>query len=252
MTKFSQILTKNHISQKNTTNYKNVKICRIFHFLTPNSSFFNTFALIFCLILPLFNISCSSTKINHAKTSPVYITNSKSINLLQTSEFTQNETKIDVMQLISGTFSNQNFEFLANLQINKNEIAFSLLSHMGTDLGNLYYNNETIYFNSDYFPKNLKAEYIIADIQNAYYPFEPLQQNYKKSSLQFTEEIFFDNNDSDKNQHRQSEQNIVKIRKIYDKNKLIETISTYNDIIQIENNLRGYKYILQTLEENYD
>lgn len=239
---------KKNISQ----NFKKLHFWQIFANFFLKNDVFCVFSVIFSVFLTFFLISCSSAKIgiekNKEKLSPVYITNAKKINLLKNNEFSENREnveKIDVMQLISGNFSNQNFEFLANLIINDEEISFSLLSPMGTDLGNFSYRDNFVNFYSDFFPKKMKAEYIIADIQNAYFPFENLKQNFEKAGLTFTQEIqvISDKNDS------QNSKNKVIIRRIYDKNQLIETISVFNDIITIENNLRNYKYVLQTLEE---
>lgn len=223
--------------------------------------FFANFSLkkaIFCVFLAFFSLfsaffanSCSSSKIgiekNQTKLSPIFVTNSKKINLLENGEFSENQEKIDVVQLISGNFSDKNFEFLANLIIDNKEISLSLLSPMGADLGKVSYRDNFVNFDSGFFPKNIKAEYIIADIQNAYFPFEKLKQNFEKSGLTFSQEI---QNVSPQDDSKNRENKTI-IRKIYDKNQLIETISVFNDIIIIENNLRNYKYILQTLDENF-
>lgn len=244
-----------HLNNKRKStkhNFKKRHFLQIFANFFLKNDVFCVFSVIFSVFLAFFSISCSSAKIgiekSKEKVSPVYITNTKKINLLKNNEFSENREifeEIDIMQLISGNFSNQNFEFLANLIINNEEISFSLLSPMGTDLGNFSYRDNSVNFYSDFFPKKIKAEYIIADIQNAYFPFENLKQNFEKAGLTFTQEIqvISDKNDS------QNSKNKVIIRRIYDKNQLIETISVFNDIITIENNLRNYKYVLQTLEE---
>lgn len=222
---------------------------------TQNSQFF-------CLFLAFSVISCSSSKIqqisqkneNSSVLPQVYITNSKKIKLLKNSEFQGNFDKI---QMISGNFGTQNFEFLGNLQIDSNSLSLTILSPMGTDLGAIYFDEKGIVLDSAYFPQNLKAEYIICDIQSAYFPAESLRENFRKAGLSFTEEIMnlSKNEENVKTDDKtpQNSKNFIEknqiIRKIYDKNKIIEEIVISQNEIRISNKLRNYEYILINLEE---
>ena len=227
--------------------------------------FFNKFSVIFCLFLMIFAfsvISCSSSKIqqisqkneNSSVLPQVYITNSKKIKLLKNSEFQGNFDKI---QMISGNFGTQNFEFLGNLQIDSNSLSLTILSPMGTDLGAIYFDEKGIVLDSAYFPQNLKAEYIICDIQSAYFPAESLRENFKEAGLSFTEEIMNlsknEENVKTDDEIPQNSKNLIEknqiIRKIYDKNKIIEEIVISQNEIRISNKLRNYEYILINLEE---
>ena len=220
---------------------------------------------VFCLFLIVFAFSlnsCSSSKIqqiskeneNSSVLPQVYITNSKKIKLLKNSEFQGN---FDRIQSILGNFGTQTFEFLGNLQIDSNSLRLTILSPMGTDLGAISFDEKGVVLDSAYFPKNLKAEYIICDIQNAYFPAESLYENYIKAGLSFTEEI----KNSSENEKKlpndgeilENSQNLIEkkqiIRKIYDKNKIIEEIVISQNEIKISNKLRNYEYILINLEE---
>ena len=227
--------------------------------------FFNKFSVIFCLFLMIFAfsvISCSSSKIqqisqkneNSSVLPQVYITNRKKIKLLKNSEFQGNFDKI---QMISGNFGSQNFEFLGNLQIDSNSLSLTILSPMGTDLGAIYFDEKGIVLDSAYFPQNLKAEYIICDIQSAYFPAESLRENFKEAGLSFTEEIMNlsknEENVKTDDEIPQNSKNLIEknqiIRKIYDKNKIIEEIVISQNEIRISNKLRNYEYILINLEE---
>lgn len=227
--------------------------------------FFNKFSVIFCLFLMIFafsSISCSSSKIqqisqkneNSSVLPQVYITNSKKIKLLKNSEFQGNFDKI---QMISGNFGTQTFEFLGNLQIDSNSLSLTILSPMGTDLGAIYFDEKGIVLDSAYFPQNLKAEYIICDIQSAYFPAESLRENFRKAGLSFTEEIMNlsknEKNVKTDDETPQNSKNFIEknqiIRKIYDKNKIIEEIVISQNEIRISNKLRNYEYILINLEE---
>lgn len=227
--------------------------------------FFNKFSVIFCLFLMIFafsSISCSSSKIhqnqqkneNSDSLPEVYITNRKKVKLLKNSEFQGNFDKI---QMISGNFGTQNFEFLGNLQIDSNSLSLTILSPMGTDLGAIYFDEKGIVLDSAYFPQNLKAEYIICDIQSAYFPAESLRENFRKAGLSFTEEIMNlsknEENVKTDDEIPQNSKNFIEknqiIRKIYDKNKIIEEIVISQNEIRISNKLRNYEYILINLEE---
>ena len=129
--------------------------------------------------------------------------------------------------------------------------------HKGHNIQCYSFNEKGVVLDSAYFPKNLKAEYIICDIQNAYFPAESLYENYKKAGLSFTEEI----KNSSENEKKlpndgeilENSQNLIEkkqiIRKIYDKNKIIEEIVISQNEIKISNKLRNYEYILINLEE---
>ena len=223
---------------------------------TQNSQVFCLFLMIFAVSV----ISCSSSRIpknsqkngNFDNLPEVYITNSKKVKLLKNSEFQGN---FDRIQMISGNFGTQTFEFLGNLQIDSNLLSLTVLSPMGTDLGAIYFDENGVLLDSAYFPQNLKAEYIICDIQNAYFPAESLSKNFQKAGLTFTEEFTGKNGEfHQKNDEiSQNSANFIEksqiIRKIYDKNKLIEEIVISQNEIIIKNKLRNYEYILVNLEE---
>ena len=223
---------------------------------TQNSQVFCLFLMIFAVSV----ISCSSSRIpknsqkngNFDNLPEVYITNSKKVKLLKNSEFQGN---FDRIQMISGNFGTQTFEFLGNLQIDSNLLSLTVLSPMGTDLGAIYFDENGVLLDSAYFPQNLKAEYIICDIQNAYFPAESLSKNFQKAGLTFTEEFTGKNGEfHQKNDEiSQNSANFIEksqiIRKIYDKNKIIEEIVISQNEIIIKNKLRNYEYILVNLEE---
>ena len=172
-------------------------------------------------------ISCKSTKVESAPPlRPVYITNTKKINLLAPSVAGQ---IFEGLQLLNGSFGASSFMLMSYTQIDAKGISLSLMNDFGADMGNVFYDGRQVIFDSAYFPKNLPGEYIICDIQNAYYDEAALQKNYKGAGLRFEAE-------NDK-------------RKIYDGKKLIEEITILENTITIKNYLRGYEYNLTKLEE---
>ncbi len=180
------------------------------------------FSLLLPLILSL--ISCASRP--KSSLNPVYITNSKSITLLSP-QYAENS--VEGLQAFTGTFSQKEFSAQAYFQSDKSGISIVLLNDFGVQMGQLDYTENYINFSSSYFPKSVKAEYFIADIQNVYYDFSALKENYFKSGLKFTELTSLDG---------------IRIRNIYDGSTLIESIRIGSKSVIIKNFLRGYSYTL--------
>ena len=193
------------------------------------------------IILSLFLISCKTTgaaKKADAKLSslrPVYITNTKKVNLLQPAAAGEVSEEL---QLLNGSFGKNSFSLMSYTQIDAQGISLSLMNDFGTDMGNVFYDGVQVIFDSAFFPKNLPGEYIICDIQNAYYDTAALQENYETAGLRL--EVW---------PAAVDEAGVQEIRCIYDGKKLIEEITILKNTITIKNYLRGYEYNLTKLEE---
>lgn len=185
---------------------------------------------IIIVLLCLVNIvlfSCSSSKVEkEIELNPVYVTNSKKINLLSPECVDKN---IQTYQLVEGSFGKNDFSLMAYIEINNEGIFISLLNDLGTDMGTVFFDGNHVIFESLYFPKNLKGEYVISDIQNVYYSVNSLKNNYENAGLNF--ECYIDEND-------------VETRIIKNENEVIEQITIKGPSILIKNNLRGYEYNL--------
>jgi len=186
--------------------------------------------IFYCALISVFLFSaCSSVKIE-STTSPVYVTNTKTIHILAPEYM---EGQEDSLQLLNGVFGDTSFTLFVYLQADEKGIFMSLLNDFGTDMGSLSYDGISVEFDSAVFPSNLKAEYIICDIQNAYYQFDKLSDNYKASGLIFEE----------------TTENGEKIRRVISGKKVIEQITFSGNSIRIQNILRGYQYNLTKGEE---
>lgn len=179
-------------------------------------------------------ISCKSTKAE-SSLRPVYITNTKKVNLLGPSAAGQ---IFEGLQLLNGSFGDTGFSLMSYTQIDATGISLSLMNDFGTDMGNVFYDGTKVIFDSAYFPKALPGEYIICDIQNAYYDKAALQENYETAGLRL--EVW---------PAAVDEAGVQEIRCIYDGKKLIEEITIFENTITIKNYLRGYEYNLTKLEE---
>ena len=184
-------------------------------------------ASILLISILFLSISCKSTRaVQNTELHPVYVTNSKKINLLLPENTT---VELDILQQFNGTFGDTDFSMLSFSQIDKSEISLSLINDFGTDMGHLYYDGDHVSFKSAYLPSKLPGEYIVAEIQNAYYDEKVLQENYSKAGLKFECET-------------------PGLRKIYDGKKLIEEIFISDDKVKIINYLRGYSFELINAE----
>ena len=181
---------------------------------------------VFSFFFLMLIVACASTKnaSNKRIGRPVYITNTKKIWLLPPQSASQT---VEALQLFSGSFGQSNFSLLSYTQIDGNGIQLLLFNEFGTDMGALNYDDKEISFYSSFFPEKLPAEYILAEIQNVYYKFEELSENYADSGLTF-ERSFYENT-SEK-----------EVRRLWDGKTLIEEIEIGDNKAVIKNFLRSY------------
>lgn len=169
----------------------------------------------------------------------VYVTNRHKVPLLLPCDM---NGAVETYQVMEGSYGNQHFSMLLYFFSDQNEMQLLLLNDFGTDMGSLFYDGREVRFESAMFPKNLKAEYIVCDIQNAYYDSAALEANYKSAGLSF---------ESVRTLYETGEP--VEVRKIFEEKKLIEEITLKNgrevQSITIRNYLRGYEYKLTKVEE---
>ncbi len=194
--------------------------------------FVRVFLLLFSVLM--FFSGCTSTKIiSESNIAPIYITNIKKLYLLPPSEI---ETDVDCQQLLTADFGGNSMAFLAYLKADREGIFLSLFNDFGTGMGTLSYDGMNVSFDSPIFPANLKAEYIVADLQFAYYKVNSIQKLLKSIKMKMTVESANDENDG------------TETRKIFNGPFLIEEINKSGKTIVIKNKLRGYEYVLQEVE----
>ena len=190
----------------------------------------------FSSLITFFTGCQSSPKIQGSKTEPVYITNSKKFYLLSPKEIS---SPFEKQIMFEGEFQKNSFSILSYLQATEQELYINIFTDFGTSLGEIIYNGTEIVFDSAIFPKNLKPEYIISDIQFAYYNFDAVKNALNKIQIGF----FNESSNSDSTQ-------IFTIRNgLKSTSPLIEKITYSGNIITIENFLRGYKYILTEAQD---
>ena len=170
-------------------------------------------------------VSCATMKAGRMK-YPVYVTNTSVIDLLPPENM---DGTIDSLYMLNGKYGSNSFYIQAYVRANENGIFINLLNDFGTDMGSLTYTGVNLKFDSPVFPKNMKPQYIAADIQFAYYNADAVSGMLARNGLDFTCEKQADGKE---------------IRRISDGKKCIEEITKSGQSVQIVNHLRGYQYNL--------
>ena len=94
------------------------------------------------LLLSLFLISCKSTGVTKSSEKitvdglrPIYITNTKKVNLLPPAAA---GGVFEGLQLLNGSFGDNTFSLMSYSQIDATAISLSLMNDFGADMGNLF------------------------------------------------------------------------------------------------------------------
>ena len=85
--------------------------------------------------------------------------------------------------------------------------------------------------------EKMKAEYLLADFQICFYPFEPLQKNFEQAGFEFSET-------------RSGAENADFVRTLSENGKTILTAKKTGAEIRLVNDLRGYSYHITLGEAN--
>ena len=189
---------------------------------------FISFHSFFLTVFLFVTVSCVTVK-PLPNLSPVFVTNTKSINLLPPEDI-QND--IDTLYALNIEFGNEKFYVITLIQADKSGIFLSLMNDFGTDMGSLEYTENSAVLDCSLIPEKLKPEYLIADLQNAFYDASAVKQNLNASRLNF-----------------EVEQNETgEVRRILNGSKLIEKIEITENEIKIKNYLRNYEYSFLIME----
>ena len=189
-----------------------------------------------CLSAAAF-ISCGSTKVA-SNLEKVYVTNTTKVDVLPVDAIFP---EFEKYQQFQGSFGDTTLNALAYIQAGPTGIEVLLMNDFGGEIGSISYDGANAKLDSSVFPKKLKAEYIILDLQNAYADTQKLKEHYSKYDLEFCE---IKTNISTKDGGGFS----VAERAIAKDGKVIETITIGNGVVKITNLLRGYEYKLTASE----
>lgn len=181
-------------------------------------------------LIPFFLlISCASSRFE-SEFSPVYVTNTSKYAILPT---TSMNGTVDSLQKMTANFGKDNsFDFDVYVISDSSQLSMTILNEFGTTMASLFYDGVSLDFDSVIFPKQLKAEYIVADFQFCLYNVDDLKPALEKIgvNLEVTSEPAGDE--------------IAEVRTLSKKGKVISKITKTALSIKYENFLRGYSYIL--------
>ena len=186
-------------------------------------------------LIPFFLlISCASSRFE-SEFSPVYVTNTSKYAILST---TSMNGTVDSLQKMTANFGKDNsFDFDVYVISDSSQLSMTILNEFGTTMASLFYDGLSLDFDSVIFPKQLKAEYIVADFQFCLYDVDDLKPALEKIgvNLEVTSEPAGDE--------------IAEVRTLSKKGKVISKITKTALSIKYENFLRGYSYILSEVEQ---
>jgi hypothetical protein len=158
--------------------------------------------------------------------APVFLTDRAAFALLPPSAI---ERPLDMPQQISGAYRDQQFIMDAWVSADETQMSMFLFNSLGAEIARLSFDGKNAAFESSYFPKNLRAEYIAADFQMVFYKPEALARALGKAGLRF-----------ESSGNGQNE-----MRTVWNGKQKIINIEKKPDEIRYENYLRRYSYILR-------
>ena len=153
------------------------------------------------------------------------MTNTRVIDLLLPESFGHS---VDSLFMLKGSYKKNSFYVQALMQSDEKGIFISLLNDFGIEMGTLVYTSDELLFDSAVFPKAMKAQYVIIDIQFAFYDVGAITRQLKNVGLDFVVEKSAN----------------TEVRKIMKGKKCIEEIVKNGGEVKIVNYLRGYEYNL--------
>ena len=180
-----------------------------------------------CMLCVACLVSCHRALVT-PDSNPVYYSDSKCIQLLPTKAVSG---PIDGAQRFEGTFGKTAFSGQVWVLANDTILSITFFNDFGTTIAELTYTNDSVAFASSVLDvEKVKAEYILADYQACFYPFEVLKENFEKSGFDFREQR---NLAGDSNSFE---------RILSENGKEIMRITRKANEIDLVNELRHYKY----------
>ena len=186
--------------------------------------FKNAIRLVSAVLLLTLFVSCATVRTRGIR-YPVHVTNARVVDLLPPVDIA---FPIEGLYMFTASFGTSSFYMQAFIQANEGGIFINLLNDFGSDMGTLTYTGNELSLASSVLPSSLKAQYIVADIQFAYYDADAVAESLRRAGLDFTV----------------TKDDGMELRRIMNGKKCIEEISITSSSVSIINHLRGYEYHL--------
>ena len=186
--------------------------------------FKNAIRLVSAVLLLTLFVSCATVRTRGIR-YPVHVTNARVVDLLPPVDIA---FPIEGLYMFTASFGTSSFYMQAFIQANEGGIFINLLNDFGSDMGTLTYTGNELSLASAVLPSSLKAQYIVADIQFAYYGAGAVAESLRRAGLDFIV----------------TKDDGMELRRIMNGKKCIEEISISSSSVSIINHLRGYEYHL--------
>ncbi len=186
--------------------------------------FKNAIRLVSAVLLLTLFVSCATVRTRGIR-YPVHVTNARVVDLLPPVDIA---FPIEGLYMFTASFGTSSFYMQAFIQANEGGIFINLLNDFGSDMGTLTYTGNELSLASSVLPSSLKAQYIVADIQFAYYDAYAVAESLRRAGLDFIV----------------TKDDGMELRRIMNGKKCIEEISITSSSVSIINHLRGYEYHL--------
>ncbi len=187
---------------------------------------YRLFFPVFILIIVFFS-SCKSIR----GAGVVYITDENTIGLLPPSAI---GVPMESHQLLTGSFgSHDGFVAEAFLVADEEKLDITMISPSGQTICSILWDGKALSFSSSFVAASkIKAEYIVADMQMAFYDYAEVGKLISSARLLFRYKA-----DGDK-------QN----RSVYQGTSLVWSMERDGNSISVVNHLRGYRYDIEILQ----
>ncbi|MCQ2098976.1 MAG: DUF3261 domain-containing protein [Fibrobacter sp.] len=200
-------------------------------FLTPRA-FFIAAACLCCLFFG----ACHKAVVKPDSTVPVFYSDGRSVQLLPTQAMSGS---IDMAQRLEGHFAKPDGDtssFSGDTWVRANDsiLSIHLFGGFGTTIAELTYTKDSVSLSSSFIDgEKMKAEYVLADFQVCFYPFDALKNNFEKAGFEFREKV--EGADFE--------------RTLLEDGNTILLVKKSGSEIELVNELRKYRYHI-TLSEN--
>ena len=147
-------------------------------------------AIAACLCVGLILSACHKSMVKPG-TVPVFYSDERSVALLPTSVMV---SPVDMPQHLEGVFTKPDgtetsFDADTWVRANDSVLSIHLFSGFGTTIAELVYEGDSVSLESSVMDVGkMKAEYVLADFQVCFYPFDALNENFERHGFDFSEE----------------------------------------------------------------
>ena len=178
------------------------------------------------LLLCLFGCQTMHDASPSRQVSRVYLTDSRTVELLPPSA---SGGAFESFQQIEGSYHGQTYYLDAYVQSDGEHFVMAAFNTLGTKVFEVEQTADSVRFSASIASGNMKPEYILADYQLCFFPFEAVRRNLNAAGLTFEEK----------------EDGSARVRTVSAEGRTIIQIRRTAHEVRYTNLLRGYQYIVR-------